>query len=115
MATGRLREVEDDAVRIQTRRFRDQQEELEYQKSKALGEKPVNDLANPTDSSIAEQVGQTNSKEEKDAIKKVLSKDEPESEKGKDGEEAEKDPAKNPTPVPVKDQGEVQPQKGTKK
>lgn len=34
MATGKLREVEEDAIRIQEKRFRDQLEEQEYQKSK---------------------------------------------------------------------------------
>lgn len=37
-----LQEVEDDAVRIQTRRFKEQLEEAEYQKAKnELQEEPV--------------------------------------------------------------------------
>lgn len=34
MATGKLKEVEDDAVRITSKRFRDQEEERQYQISK---------------------------------------------------------------------------------
>ncbi len=35
-----LQEVEDDAIRIQTKRFRDQEEERQYKIAKAEAEKP---------------------------------------------------------------------------
>lgn len=34
MAEGKLKEVEEDAIRIQTRRFREQEEERQYQLNK---------------------------------------------------------------------------------
>lgn len=38
MATGKLKEVEEDATRIQNKRFKEQLEEQEYQKAKLTAE-----------------------------------------------------------------------------
>lgn len=84
MATGKLKEVEEDAVRIQTRRFKDQQEELDYQNAKKSETKEPSTTAHiPNDSSRATQIAETNSPEEKANVKEVLSKDKTEAEKGK--------------------------------
>lgn len=65
MAEGRLREVEEDAVRITQRRFRDQEEDRQIKLQKAEGAKPQADLDNPTDASVAQQVSRSDDKKGK--------------------------------------------------
>lgn len=47
MATGKLSEVEQDAIRLTEKRFRDQEEERQYNASKAAEVKPAKGVVTP--------------------------------------------------------------------
>jgi len=68
MATGKLRQVEEDAMRIQARRFRDQEEDRQYED---LKNKPTEDDAKTPEEVLAEVQKQNSETAVKAAVELV--------------------------------------------